>query len=416
MRATKASYCNRIFEAILEGYVLLEMIRDAKGEVFDCRIMEINSQAEAMIELSSGEVIGKTLSQILSSFDEYWLRFGNQIPQGQELIQFEFYAENINKYFSISAFIDDRDMLVLFFMDVTLQKKAQDALRIHEVLFDNAQDIMLYIKPEGQILNANKKACDEYGYTKQQLLAMSIQDIRHPSTIHEYDQQMKQAAYGGIVFESIHVRKDGSSFPVEVSAKSTFTARGPLRLHIIRNITKRKENEKQITWLANYDALTGIPNRRSFIAHLEEEISRCLRSETAFALMLFDIDKFKYINDRYGHEAGDMVLRHAATAAQKVLRAEDQIGRLGGDEFVVLQTNIRTQDDIIALAERIQAAVGEPIHYKEIALSIKISIGISLFPKDAPEADGLLHCADTAMYQAKHTGGGSYCFFAVKPM
>ncbi len=411
MGDAKESRYKKIFDAMLEGCAQLELERDSQGEVLDCRIIDINKQAEAILELPRGEAAGKALSRVLPALNEHWVKLSGMISLTEEAVQFEFYAKHINKYFSISTLKYDRDKLLFFFMDITLQKKARDALRIHEILFENAQDIMLYIKPEGQILNANKRACDEYGYTKQQLLTMTIQDIRHPSTIHEFDQQMLQAAQEGIVFESIHVRKDGSSFPVEVSAKRTFTAQGPLRLHIIRNITKRKENEKQITWLANYDALTGIPNRRSFIAQLEEEIRRSLRSEAVLAVMLFDIDKFKYINDQYGHEAGDMVLRHTATAAQKVLRAEDQIGRFGGDEFVVLQTNIKTKDDIIALAERLQEAVSKPITYNDIELSIKISIGISLFPKDAAEEDGLLQCADKAMYQAKHNGGGAYNFF-----
>lgn len=404
--------CYKImFDAILEGYALLRLMRDTDNMICDCTIIEINEQFKAITGIADQEVIGKTIRKVLPSLDENWIEFSKNIPQADENIRSEFYLENIDRHFFISMFKPSDDEAVLLFNEITLQKKAKDVFRIHEVLFENAQDIMLYVKLDGKIVNANKRASEQYGYTKQQLLSMRIQDIRHPSTVTEYEHQMQQAYDGGITFECIHVRSDGSSFPVEVSAKTTYTEKGKFRIHIIRDITKRKESEEKIAWLARHDVLTGIANRASFIMHLEEEIKRSLRNKTQFAVMLFDIDKFKHINDHYGHEAGDEALRHVAKEAQKVLRATDQIGRFGGDEFVVLQTDIKDQNDITALAERILSAVNKKVPYKGTDIRIKTSIGICLFPEDAADANGLLHCADNAMYRIKRKGGGGYVFF-----
>lgn len=289
--------------------------------------------------------------------------------------------------------------------------KAEEALRIHKILFEIAQDIILYIGLDGQIIDFNQRAYEKYGYTKQQLLSMKIQDLRHPSTASEYERQMQQADTSGVVFECVHVKSDGTSFPVEVSAKSTLTENGPLRIHIVRDITERKEQEAKINWLARYDALTGIQNRASFVMQLEQEIHRSIRNKTLFAVMLFDIDKFKHINDYYGHEAGDIVLRQVATRVHNVLRTTDQIGRLGGDEFVILQTDIKKCDDIISLIKRIEAVAGEQISYKENNFKVSISIGVCLFPEEAKDIDSLLHCADKAMYKVKKSGGGNYSFF-----
>lgn len=294
---------------------------------------------------------------------------------------------------------------------LALPQPARDLFHLHEVLFDNAQDIILYIELSGQIVNANKKACEQYGYTKEQLLTLTIQELRHPSTAIEYERQMGLADTHGVVFESIHVRSNGQSFPVEVSARSTSTEAGRFRVHIIRDITERKQNEEKISWLANYDSLTEIANRAAFIARLEEEIGRTRRTGIPVALMMFDIDRFKLINDTYGHEAGDSVLRHVAQAAKKVLRTGDKIGRLGGDEFVVLQTGVQAMADVEALARRILAATNETIFYQSLPLTVKTSIGIGLFPQDAPDVGSLLHCADKAMYRVKQAGGGSFCFF-----
>ena len=181
--------------------------------------------------------------------------------------------------------------------EVISRTKIEDALRIHEVLFNAAQDIILYVDMDGQVVNANERALQSYGYTKEQILRLNILDIRDPSTSDVFERQMQEADAGGIVFESIHRSVDGSVFPVEVSAKSVETQRGRLRIHIIRDITERKEQEAKIAWLARYDGLTGVLNRMSFIAELEEEIQRASRVQNQVAVLLFDIDKFKSIND-----------------------------------------------------------------------------------------------------------------------
>lgn len=291
------------------------------------------------------------------------------------------------------------------------EKIAEAMLEIHKILFDNAQDIILYVNMKNDIVDSNQRALERYDYTKTEILTKKITDIRHPSTYPEFMEQMRQADTGGIVFESLHICKNGSTFPVEVSAKSTFAGIEPLRIHIIRDITKRKEQEEKIVWLANNDSLTGIPNRNSFITHLENEIERSLRTNTQFAVMLFDVDKFKHINDDYGHEAGDLILCHVAKKVKEVIRSTDFLARLGGDEFVGLLTNVYNRDDIASLAMKIQEAASEPIYYKDVQLSVKISIGISLFPEDATNKDELLFYADKAMYGVKNNGGGDYAFY-----
>lgn len=403
--------CKNIYDALLEGYVLLDIVRNTQGEPYDYRFVEVNKQFEIITGISSNEIVGRMVRQKLTVIDECWFTIYRSLAETGKAIQFEHFFESIDRYYRVSVFKPCFEQVITLFTDITMQKKAEGALQIHRILFENAQDIVLYVKMDGQIADANACACEKYGYTKQQLLTMCIQNIRHPSTASEYEHQMHQADTEGTVFECIHVRSDGTSFPVEVSAKSTFTDKGRIRIHIIRDITKRKEQEEKIIWFAKHDALTGIPNRASFIMHLEQEIQRSMRSGDPIAVMLFDVDKFKYINDHYGHEAGDAVLRHVAMRVQGVLRTTDQIGRFGGDEFVVMQTEVKDCSSIVSLAERIHAAAGETVVYRDINLNVKISIGISLYPEDADGPDSLLHCADKAMYQAKQKGGGGYSFF-----
>lgn len=402
---------NNMYDPILEGYVMFEILRDEHEQPRDYGFLEVNRKFENISGVRREEIIGKTLKQLLYHSPEVWLDICDILNKVKDTGSFEYFLKKDDRYFQVSAFRPSNGTIVTVFLEITAQRRAEEALKVHKILFEGAQDIILYTNLEGQVVDSNQRACEAYGYTKEQLLSKRIQEIRHPSTLVDYADQMWQAERGGILFECLHVRSNGSTFPVEVSSRVAHTEKGPLRIHIIRDITQRKVQEEKIAWLAKYDILTGIQNRASLMMELEEEIRRCSRNRTQFAVMLFDIDKFKYINDQYGHEAGDVVLRHVAGKVQQALRATDQIGRLGGDEFVVLQAAVKGLAGVDRLAERIQAAAAEPVIYNGISICVNISIGISLFPADAVDVDSLLAHADEAMYAAKKRGGSDYAFY-----
>lgn len=320
--------------------------------------------------------------------------------------------EEVGRCFLIRrVYIGEQKMIILF-SETTMEERARAAFRIHEVLFDNAQDIILYVNIKGEIVNANKAAILEYGYSKEELLKKNINDIRHKSTKRDFSEQMQKADAGGIIFESIHVRRDKSEFPVEVSVRSTKMDTGLLRIHIIRNITERKEQETHIAWLARYDGLTGVLNRRSLFEKIDGEILRSERDGGEFAVLLWDLDRFKVINDNYGHATGDLMLKEVTKRVQSILRQSDYLGRLGGDEFVIIARNITEQDDLTPLMERIFRVLQEPVFYNNEALQIKISVGVSLFPDDAKNSQELLHFADQAMYRIKQAGGNAFAFYS----
>lgn len=222
---------------------------------------------------------------------------------------------------------------------------------------------------------------------------------------------MSQADSTGLIFESIHVRKDGSSFPVEVSARSILIGNEKIWIHIVRDISERKKSEEKIKYLASHDALTGIPNRSHLMSQLDAAVEHAKRGKHKFALMLFDIDKFKLINDIHGHLAGDLVLKTTANRILNIIRKTDTIGRLGGDEFVVIQSYIKNPKDAECLALKILKEAGKPINHNGEELRIVISIGISIYPDDANNVKKLLNYADSAMYASKQKGGNKFEFF-----
>lgn len=269
----------------------------------------------------------------------------------------------------------------------------------------------IYVKEKGKIIEANSSACAAYGYTPEEMTKLTIHDIRHPSERDVFDEQMEMADSGGIFFETVHIRKDGSSFPVEVSSKGTFINNELIRIHVIRDISERKEAEERILFLANNDPLTKLSNRRHIIEELNKLIKISNKNHNKFALLFFDIDKFKIYNDKYGHDAGDFVLKTIAKKIKQVIDKNDFAGRFGGDEFVIVRKNINDKKDIQDLVKKLFNSINEPFNYKEHQLNVKISLGISIFLQDSNELDDLINKADSAMYSAKEFTDNSFKFY-----
>lgn len=289
-----------------------------------------------------------------------------------------------------------------------IDEKLADLTRL---LFDVAVDIILILDENGFIISANQKAINWYGYRLEELLNLRIFDIRHPTTWKDFDSQMVASELNGILYECIHCKKDGSCFPVEVSSRSIWIDGQLFRVHIVRDISDRKRNEMKLIHLAHYDPLTGIENRSSIVSTLVNVQRQALSQSSSFAVVMIDLDKFKLVNDNYGHLVGDEVLKIAAHRIKSALRQDDNIGRYGGDEFLLIQQNIKNQSNILPLIQRIFGEFESPCETNGLSLPIRLSAGISIFPNDKHKVTDLIHCADQAMYAAKKIDGNSYAFY-----
>lgn len=174
----------------------------------------------------------------------------------------------------------------------------------------------------------------------------------------------------------------------------------------VADIDARKLQEEQIRHLAHHDILTGLPNRLLFGDRLRQALLAAEREEHKLALIFFDLDKFKPVNDSYGHAVGDVLLQQVATRLRTTLRASDTLARLGGDEFVVLLPRVTGTGDAKKVAEDILRELNRPFMTEGFTLHISASLGVAVYPDDAADADSLLRCADTAMYEAKLHGRG----------
>ncbi len=178
----------------------------------------------------------------------------------------------------------------------------------------------------------------------------------------------------------------------------------------IRYAIERKRAEERLTYMAQYDHLTGLVNRSLFRDRLIQAMARSKRLQQPLGLMVLDLDRFKAINDTMGHMIGDQLLKEVAARLQACVREVDTVARMGGDEFTIILEGLSSEEDVTLVAQRITGSLSEPFRLEEHAASIGVSIGITLYPSDDHEIDELLKHADAAMYRAKQQGGNRFQF------
>ena len=171
---------------------------------------------------------------------------------------------------------------------------------------------------------------------------------------------------------------------------------------------ERKRFEEHLTYLAQYDHLTGLVNRTLFRDRLVQATARSKRMQQMIGLMLLDLDRFKLVNDTFGHDIGDELLKGVSERLKTCVREVDTVARMGGDEFTIILEGVSSEQNVLVVAKRITESIATPFELKGHCISIGISIGITIYPQDDHPVDELLKHADTAMYQAKQQGGSAF--------
>lgn len=277
-------------------------------------------------------------------------------------------------------------------------------------LIDNSSDAIYVVDvTSGAFLNCNHLAHRRLGYHKDELLTMSVSDI-NPDVKGKKDWQLlreRLRKQGKALVESRHQRKDGTIFHVESSITYIKYNGFEYNLAIVRDISRRKQQERETIEQLNLDPLTNLPNRRLLDEKLAELIPKAQKKSCLTAFMYIDLDNFKQINDQYGHTIGDGVLKQTANRLKHCTRKADIITRLGGDEFLVVMSNLATAEVIKTMAEKIQAEFNDPFNIQQQLLSVEASVGVAVYEEGQQNAHSLIQLADEAMYQAKKKTGTS---------
>jgi diguanylate cyclase (GGDEF)-like protein/PAS domain S-box-containing protein len=272
-------------------------------------------------------------------------------------------------------------------------------------LFDKTNDAIFILGLDMIIKDVNEQAAKMLGYSVGELLGMDHHEIVIPEEHENLDIRLDQLLAGENLpfYERTYRRKDGSQMRAEVNAALVYDGFG--RPHHIqslsRDITDRKAAEAFLYFQATHDDLTGLHNRAMFVDYLLRAVERSDRQRTRMAILFMDLDGFKKANDTLGHAFGDFILKEAAHRLRAQVRTGDVTARMGGDEFAVGLEAVSSRAIAQMVAGKIERAFGLPFEKDGRSANVSVSVGISLFPEDAKNADDLLKAADDQMYAIK---------------
>ena len=267
---------------------------------------------------------------------------------------------------------------------------------------------------EGKIVYVNAVEAEMHGYLPGELIGQDAR-ILAPRCRDNPFPPLNYAKIGHWKRECLNVRKDGVEFPVQLCSVPMRDGHGRCIgvITACEDITGRKDSEKKIKHLAYYDTVTGLPNRALLMDRLHQALALAHRDGRELALLFLDLDNFKDLNDTRGHERGDQFLREVGRRLADCVGESNTLARIGGDEFLILLTSTDDEEGAAATtARRIQALFAEPFRIEGEEIYRSTSIGIALYPSDSGTVEGLLKCADAAMYHAKNEGKSNFQFFS----
>lgn len=402
-----------IINSIADAFVVIDK---------DGNICEWNKKAFDLFGWEYSEVVGRPFAKIanLNAADTQKLRSSDRslVPVRNDFTIITKYGANIPvEVTSLGVTLDGGDRFVVStFRNLCRERAEQDSLRRRAELLNLSRDGIFVVDNNQRVIFWNKGAERMYGFTEDEALGQPVCELlkidfdsisgKSPTLqialslidSHEWEGELQQYTKD---CREITVL---SRWAVDVAKEEVMITN--------TDITDLKEHTMRAEYLATHDHLTGLPNRRLFDDRIAHAITQSKRYSTKFALILLDLDRFKYINDSLGHHKGDLMLKAIGSRLKALIREEDTIARLGGDEFVILMENIHDESDIHEVVEKIIKEVEAPVDVDGMSLMTRASVGISIFPANGVDPQTLLRNADMAMYRAKEIDKGSFRFYS----
>jgi diguanylate cyclase (GGDEF)-like protein/PAS domain S-box-containing protein len=404
-------------QAMSEGFALW----DASD-----RLVLYNSKFGEMFEAVRDQlVLGKTFEELCAVFYEHVLALEDRPPLA------EWTDQRVTDHRRALAprecrlrdgrWISTRDFrtpdggTVGIYADVTEAKERQRALEHGEqrmrAVMNSVIDGILTLAADGTIESANAAAAGIFGYAPAAMVGRGVGGLLAHADPGSTARPAATLAVTDLTslpsqtrLEMVGVRRDGATFPIELSVTSIDLHGRRTFIAAVRDITARKAAEQAALHHATHDILTDLPNRALFDDRLTTALRNAARAGDMLAVLFLDIDRFKMINDTLGHTIGDALLVAVSRRLRESVRGDDTVARMGGDEFIFILRGLRSSEDALKPAQKILAAVRPPFHLQGHELHVTASIGVSLYPADGAAPEQLLRNADVALYRAKDGG------------
>ncbi len=407
--------------AIIEAIPLMLFVKDAK----ELRFQRFNAAGEKLLGYGREELLGKNdydffpkeQADFFTGLDRETLESCEKRVIRQEEINTPAGKRILH---TVKTSITDEKGLPKYLLgvseDITERKAYEEELKKAAAVIDNLAEGIMISDANNRLVSINPAFTKITGYQLEEVKGKT------PNVLSSgrHDQNFYQAMWrsidekGGWQGEIWNRRKDEEVYPQWLSISSIKDEHGQVinYIGVFSDISIMKNNEAKLRFLAHHDALTELPNRVLMNDRLEHALSQVDRNKSIMAVFYLDLDRFKTINDSFGHPYGDLLLQIVAKRLQSVLRNQDTVSRVSGDEFVVLLENLHSEEEAGLVAQKILDELGKPVLLGEHEITVTTSIGIAIAPNDGTEAVSLLKNADTALYRAKDLGRNSYEFFS----
>jgi diguanylate cyclase (GGDEF)-like protein/PAS domain S-box-containing protein len=311
-------------------------------------------------------------------------------------------------------------MAIVF--DITERKQLEEAVKKSEeryrTMLDEIQDSYFEVDLAGNFTFVNDAMCRTMGYSEEELIGINYKVFAAKEDVDVVYRDFNRVYKTGETIKGLSykfIQKNGTVGFGELSISAIKNEEGEVIAFrgIARDVTERKHLEQELADIATHDFLTGLPNRVLLHDRLNVELAHAKRNETNLAVMMLDLDRFKVVNDTFGHSIGDKLLRAAGERLVVLVRESDTVSRVGGDEFLVLLPKIAKVGNATRIAQKILGAFRKPFVIDGYQIRVTTSIGIAIYPEDGEDADDLMANADTAMYWVKGQGRNDYSLHSV---
>jgi len=416
---------------LTESETRLRAILDNSRQAFvlvglDGKVSLFNRRAEEMVGLAMNRLlaVGVPVSDFVRNedMDDFRLRFSRALEGESErsvrLIEIPGLGERLYVDVEYSPIRDSEGRLFAVCMilsDITEARYHEEQAALTRLVFDNTKEGILVTDAEARILSVNRAFTEISGYSAEEIAGRNPRLLQSGWQTAQFYEQLwaglaRDGSWQGEIWDR---RKDGSLYAQWSSITAVKDETGAVKNYvaIVNEITEQKAAAERIRHLAYYDTLTELPNRALLFDRLNHALDSARRAGTRIALLFIDLDRFKSVNDSFGHEEGDRFLRETARRIRSVMRASDTVARLGGDEFTVLVEGVAAPEDAAQVAEKVLAALAAPYKIQDTEFFTGASIGIAVTPDDGSELELLLRNADSAMYRVKESGRNGYQFY-----
>jgi len=388
-------------------------------------IIDVNDTACRKLGYSRDELLEKSLHDIIAmSREELAAIYARLIAGGEGDTVEGWYYRKDGSRFPVEVFrraiqSEGSHVIIAVVRDITERRAAEEELRRFRLAMDNSADMIVLIdRASMRFVDVNRTACRQLGYSREELLNMGPQDVL-PVTREELERDYdaliaRPDGETDLVLEGMksqYTCKDGSKLPFESTRHVLRSGDTYIIAAISRDIRARLAIEEKVSYLAQFDALTGLPNRNLFQDRLAQAMAQAKRNEWPMAVLFIDLDRFKLVNDTLGHSAGDKLLKEAAERLRSCVRGSDTVGRLGGDEFAAILSELARPGDASLVAQKFIDVLKLPFDLDGKETYVSASVGITLYPADSDSAEALVMNADAAMYRAKEQGRNNYQYF-----